>query len=440
MIITKAALQERWDCPFAYVLCSLAASSNLSAMTQLVGRILRQPYATKTGIDLLDECHVITHHAETKKVVEAIKGGLEKDGLADLVVEVTGGSGGAKERVARPVPRRTKFEKLDIYLPRVLWTDSGEVRDLDYETDLLARLDWRGFDPAPVAAKIPDNAQEVAAQMQRIELSDDGTKIVTGKAASPVAEVVEFDPSYAARIISDIVPNPFVARDIVGGVIKALRDRGFDDAKIGRLSGLIIDTLRKSLDAGRSARAEMLFRADVKAGRIQFRLRLDGRNWKMPHEAVTMEPVDARVLARSDGTPVEASLFSPFYEADLNAEERGVAVMLDEAKTIEWWHRNVAKSQYGLQGWKRGRIYPDFIFAIKRDAKDRRIVALETKGAHLQNPDRDYKRDVLELLSDNFRWETAFPAGQLQLQHTDDVVECALILMSEIPTELPKAP
>lgn len=438
VIITKAALQEGWDCPFAYVLCSLAASSNLSAMTQLVGRILRQPYATKTGIDLLDECHVITHHAETKKVVEAIKDGLEKDGLADLVVEVTGGSSGGKERVARPIPRRTKFEKLDIYLPRVLWTDGGEVRDLDYETDLLARLDWRGFDPAPVAAKIPDNAQEVAAQMQRIELSDDGTKIVTGKAASPVAEVVEFDPSYAVRIISDIVPNPFVARDIVGGVVKALRDRGFDDAKIGRLSGLIIDTLRKSLDADRSARAEALFRADVKAGRIQFRLRLDGRNWKMPHEAVTMEPVGARVLAGSDGTPVKASLFSPFYEADLNTEERGVAVMLDEAKTIQWWHRNVAKSQYGLQGWKRGRIYPDFIFAIKRDAKDRRIVALETKGEHLQNPDTDYKRDVLRLLSDNFSWEAAVSAGQLQLQNTGEVMECALILMGDIPTELPK--
>lgn len=48
-IITKAALAEGWDCPFAYVLCALAANGNESAMTQLVGRILRQPYAEKTG-------------------------------------------------------------------------------------------------------------------------------------------------------------------------------------------------------------------------------------------------------------------------------------------------------------------------------------------------------------------------------------------------------
>lgn len=81
---------------------------------------------------------------------------------------------------------------------------------------------------------------------------------------------------------------------------------------------------------------------------------------------------------------------------------------------------------------------PDFIFAIKRNAQDRRIVALETKGEHLQNPDTDYKRDVLEVLSRNFSWEAAVSAGQLQLQNTGEVMECALILMDDIPTELPK--
>lgn len=42
-IITRQALQEGWDCPFAYVLCALAAGRNPAALTQLVGRILRQP-------------------------------------------------------------------------------------------------------------------------------------------------------------------------------------------------------------------------------------------------------------------------------------------------------------------------------------------------------------------------------------------------------------
>jgi type III restriction enzyme len=46
-IITKQALQEGWDCSFAYVLTILTNPGSKNALTQLVGRILRQPYARK---------------------------------------------------------------------------------------------------------------------------------------------------------------------------------------------------------------------------------------------------------------------------------------------------------------------------------------------------------------------------------------------------------
>ena len=49
-IITKQALQEGWDCAFAYVLVILTNPSSKNALTQLVGRILRQPYARKTQV------------------------------------------------------------------------------------------------------------------------------------------------------------------------------------------------------------------------------------------------------------------------------------------------------------------------------------------------------------------------------------------------------
>ena len=114
MIITKQALQESWDCPFAYVLCSLAASSNLNAMTQLVGRILRQPHALKTGVDALDEGYVIAHHPTTGDVVKAIKDGLEKDGLGDLVLHVSGSDAPGTERKTRQLPRRETLAKTDI--------------------------------------------------------------------------------------------------------------------------------------------------------------------------------------------------------------------------------------------------------------------------------------------------------------------------------------
>lgn len=436
-IITKSALQEGWDCPFAYVLCSLAASSDLKAMTQLIGRILRQPGALKTNIEALDECHVVTHHAGTADVVNAIKDGLEQDGLGDLVIAVAQSDVGTGAKVARKIPRRNDFVSTEIYLPRVLRVEGGEVRDLDYESDVLSAVDWRGYDPQTIVDRIPENAQAAESQLQRISLTDtddhfEAEQVIAG------AEALRFDPANAARMISDIVPNPFVGRDIVGKLLAALEKRGFDAEKIGTLSSLIGVELRNGLDAERAGRAEAIFKADVAAGRIQFRLRLDGKNWRMPFSVETMEPDTARQLVGKSGGPLERSLFTPIYENEFNSAERDVAVYLDGEKALVWWHRNVARAQYGLQGWRRARIYPDFIFAVKQSDNTARITVLETKGDQLDNLDTAYKREVLKVMSDNFAWDTTVPAGTLELiKSTGETVECALILMSDWPTELP---
>lgn len=436
-IITKQALQEGWDCPFAYVLCSLAASANLKAMTQLVGRILRQPGALKTGVEALDECHVITHHADTATVVGAIKDGLEQDGLGDLVLRVAQDDKSASGTATRTIKRRPAFATTEIYLPKVMVVEDGEARELDYETDVLAAIDWRGFDPKEIAERIPENAQAAESQLQRIRLAEDGDELFVGETVAANTEVLAFDPAHAVRMISDIVPNPFVGREIVGATLVALRARGFDDAKLGLLASLIVEELRKGLDAARNARAEALFKAEVAAGRIQFRLRLDGRNWRMPFSIETTEPENARQLLNRAGGPLEKSLFAPVYENELNSDERDVAVYLDGEKTLAWWHRNVARTQYGIKGWKKAKIYPDFIFAVQRQGEAKRITVLETKGDQLDNLDTAYKREALAFLSEHFQWDEATPVGELELVNNGETVEGTLILMNEWKAKLP---
>lgn len=436
-IITKQALQEGWDCPFAYVLCSLAASANLKAMTQLVGRILRQPGALKTGVEALDECHVITHHADTATVVGAIKDGLEQDGLGDLVLRVTQDDKSASGKATRTIKRRPAFATTEIYLPKVMVVEDDEARELDYETDVLAAIDWRGFDPKEIAERIPENAQAAESQLQRIRLAEDGDELFVGETVAANTEILAFDPAHAVRMISDIVPNPFVGREIVGATLAALRTRGFDDAKLGLLASLIVEELRKGLDAARNARAEALFKAEVAAGRIQFRLRLDGRNWRMPFSIETTEPENARQLLNRAGGPLEKSLFAPVYENELNSDERDVAVYLDGEKTLAWWHRNVARTQYGIQGWKKAKIYPDFIFAVQRQGEAKRITVLETKGDQLDNLDTAYKREALTFLSEHFQWDEVTPVGELELVNNGETVEGTLILQSEWKAKLP---
>lgn len=63
---------------------------------------------------------MVTHHAATNLVVDAIKERLERDGLADLVIEVPQGGAAPDPGTARKIERRPKAKTLKIYLPKVL--------------------------------------------------------------------------------------------------------------------------------------------------------------------------------------------------------------------------------------------------------------------------------------------------------------------------------
>lgn len=438
VIITKQALQEGWDCPFAYVLCVLAASANLSAMTQLVGRILRQPNARKTGIAALDESHVITHHLNTAEAVSAIKKGLEDDGMGDLVREIRTFDPSVPSG-PRAVQRRPRFAGVEIYLPLVLRVSAGQVRPLDYEEDVLFALDWSEVDVSPLVRRFPTRLARPEHQMRRIRLADAGDELIVADLGEQSQEQPVFDHAYATRMIGDILPNAWIARAIVGDLFAGLTTLGFTPEELGEHTGLIVEELRTWLDALRNRRAEAHFRAEVAAGRIQFRLRTDRHNWRMPFETETFEPPTAERLS------AEKSLFFPIHRGDFSSQdEREVAVYLDGESALNWWHRNVARSHYAVQGWRREKIYPDFIFASLASGPQgtprNRLAVLEMKGKHLSgNDDTEYKKAVLQLMSDAFAVERSSHVGELELAMEDGTsVECELVLMPDWKTRLPQ--
>lgn len=431
VIITKEALQEGWDCPFAYVLCSLASRSNVNAMTQLVGRILRQPYAQKTNIPELDQCYVFTHQSRTQELVEAIKKGLKKDGLSDLTIQVIADLNPDAKQEKNTVQRRLIFEKEKIFLPKILVKNCEKLRNLDYETDILCKTDWSAFNPALISQKINDDQYTGQRQLQRISLMEE--KNIAHESIESLPELTYFDPVLAVRQISDIVINPFVGREIVGKLMKEYDNINIDKAKMGRMSSSIVEALRIMLEVEQNKQAENYFKQAVKNGDIQFRLRVDGNNWVMPETIISEKPIDEYPL------PIQRSLFDPIYKTDLNKQEREVAVYLDEQKTLGWWHRNIARHHYGLQGWRRGFFYPDFIFSVAPDGKTSKLVVLEMKGEHLSgNDDTEYKKAVMSILSDNFDWDNTLPVGNLTLENQGKSVMCELILIKEWKAELSK--
>lgn len=438
VIITKAALAEGWDCPFAYVLCSLAASGNESAMTQLVGRILRQPQAIRTGVAELDESYVFTHRAETAAVVAAIKSGLSNDGMSDLVQDVVLKDAGGSALAKRKLDRRDAFRTSDIALPQVLWIEEGQdARLLDAESDLFPAIDWTKFDAEGFADYLPQNAQAAASQLVRLRTGD-SAGFVTEDAVA-LTEGLAFDAPHAVRMLGDIVPNPYVARELVGRILAKLRARGFADELIGRLSAFIIDEARKALAKWRDGQAALIFAACLKSGHIEFRVRGDAGDWIAPDHIWTNAPDNAPQVPSKTGGTLERSLFLPVYASDLNDDEKHVAVYLDAEAVIKWWHRNgTDRGSYALRGWRRGNVYPDFLFASLRDDAGERLVAVESKGDQLAgNLDTEYKRELLAILSDKYGKLKGAKSGELAMTSKPINFEAAVVLFSDMDIRLP---
>lgn len=437
-IITKAALAEGWDCPFAYVLCALAANGNESAMTQLVGRILRQPHATKTEIPALDECYVYAHRADTAATVAAIKRGLENDGLGDLAQDIMLSGPAAGKAEVRAIGRRDHWRTADIALPQVLTVEGGgTVRAFDAETDLFPMIDWGRLDWAGLAARLPKDAK--GADIQAVRLRTGAVHGVETESATVIVAETAFDTAYAVRMIGDIVPNCFTAWALVDGLLTRLRAAEWDDALFGRLAAFVIDELRKELVAERERQAPALFRDGLAKGTIQFSVRGDGNDWQMPHDVWTTQPDDAPRLTGSNGGALERSLFLPIYAGELNDSEQKFAVYLDRNDAVRWWHRNgTMRGSYGLRGWRRGNVYPDFLFAALKDEGGRqRVVVIETKGEQLEgNRDTEYKRRLLDTLSVAFGAATA-SLDELALDRNPFDFTAAVVMFDEINARLP---
>lgn len=81
-IITVNALKEGWDCPFAYILASLADKSSAVDVEQILGRVLRQPYVKEHDSKLLNLCYVLTASSKFMDTLDNIVKGLNRAGFS----------------------------------------------------------------------------------------------------------------------------------------------------------------------------------------------------------------------------------------------------------------------------------------------------------------------------------------------------------------------
>lgn len=96
-IITVQKLREGWDCPFAYVLCSLRETRSATAIEQIVGRILRLPGARRKQHPDLDCAYAFSVSDSLPEVLNELREALESNGF----------TAAEAERIIIPVPQGT---------------------------------------------------------------------------------------------------------------------------------------------------------------------------------------------------------------------------------------------------------------------------------------------------------------------------------------------
>lgn len=86
-IITVQKLREGWDCPFAYVLCSLKETKSATAIEQIVGRILRLPQARPKRDPDLNCAYALSISGSLPEVLNDFREALESNGFTKAEAE-----------------------------------------------------------------------------------------------------------------------------------------------------------------------------------------------------------------------------------------------------------------------------------------------------------------------------------------------------------------
>lgn len=80
-IITVQALREGWDCPFAYILCSVAEMRSSTAVEQIIGRIMRLPKARRKKHEDLNMSYAFAASRDFIEAANALEDALVQNGF-----------------------------------------------------------------------------------------------------------------------------------------------------------------------------------------------------------------------------------------------------------------------------------------------------------------------------------------------------------------------
>jgi type III restriction enzyme len=402
-IITVDKLREGWDCPFAYILCSVRDMTSSTAIEQILGRVLRMPNAERRPSPVLNDAYAFVTSRNYRQVADSLSGALVANGLtryeAAQEIKQTELDYGGLFGPPKDAERKTPAQRGEPFtVPQLaLLTDETEWEPVDEDT--FSRLaDWN-LSPADAALSPQNFPDRIAAEAYTLDVTAQGTasiqqseSLFADELARQLALLAPDDLSTPAELavwLDRHIPHPDLTQTqtslfLLRLIENLIAERGLTLPQLSRERGRLraaaakINDLRRS--AIRTAAQQLLF--DAPPADLQTR----------PDCVFSFAPDQYPASELYEGSYQFARHYYPVVGA-MNGEETDCARALDTHPLVRHWVRNLERrpaTSFWLQTTS-DKFYPDFLALLT----DSRILAVEYKGEHLASNDDTKEKQAI---------------------------------------------
>lgn len=364
-IITVNALREGWDCPFAYVLVSVSNLGARLSVEQTIGRIMRLPYAKEKPEPALNSAYIFAATKNFNQASQIVIDGLHSNGYEDII-PVAGGIS-----LAEGVFKR-KVRDNKIALPYMNIKDGNDFRRLDYAGDLIGSADILARQSPEVELKLSDDSL-----VAKVDIDKEGELVrdAAGKLSLRYHHK-DFRKEDLLLWFKEKIQRGFISMPDMGKYLELAINFLLTKYTLGKLSMgryQVKDAIERKIDATLDITTKKKFNALINRRAIAAKGECFGFG---PNFALM--------------NPCRDNFSRHLYEkaAKMNKEELDLVYQIDGLSNVLWWFRNPEKKGFYIQGWLKGKFYPDFIVKTKKGS----YFILEYKGEHLLGAeDADYK-------------------------------------------------
>lgn len=469
-IITVNALKEGWDCPFAYILATIANRSSAVDVEQILGRILRQPYTKEHSAPFLNMSYVLTCSDDFRTTIEKVVEGLNNAGFSkhdmrvgeDIIEEPIApvlaaepvqptlddyvnsstdddvlnidtvslkqelseaatvseapsttvsnmfetaisqsqeyntaiDENASSEYYSAPVELRDKMntfyvndefepEMNDIIIPQFVIKGEATLFSAESEDLLEKEMLTNGF-------TLRDKSSEInfsTADEQIVKVDIEGSRDVVPKSS----KLGEWDTKAFKQYFNSLAPESRikVCKDAIHKQLDKIKNvdaadlSEYIDRIVNAMSAEMIEDLESHINSYADKIRAKIVSLQEEYARMQFDTLLEQRKIlckpyylfpEMISPLKTIETLSKSLYTAEDG--------------NMNDFEYKAISAIAALDNVKWWHRVTDRKGFCINGYVNH--YPDFLVMTKKGM----LVAVETKGDYLDNPENRAKLNL----------------------------------------------